>query len=266
VEAAEGTLQVFGVGEPDGEVLAAEFTLEKVFDEVFFGGGGEDAIDGVAGQGCGDALAAEVAQDALAAEELVFAPGRCVGFSEAGVIEGAVLGEAADEGFDGGGIESAGAEFLAEIPGGDGTLGEQGGSIGLEASGVEEFRSFAERHDWSLACTLKAEIPTRRIAVMEERNSLPYFVLGLGVGLAVGLLFAPKPGEETRALLRGRAEEGKDLLKRKSEELRESATDFVERGRDAVSRQREQVVAAVEAGRQAYRETRRVEMPEGDSI
>ncbi len=88
---------------------------------------------------------------------------------------------------------------------------------------------------------------------MDDRNNLPYFLLGMGVGLAVGLLVAPKSGEETRALLKGRAEEGRDYMKRKSSEIRETATDFVERGKDAVLRQREQVLAAVEAGRQAYR-------------
>jgi gas vesicle protein len=91
---------------------------------------------------------------------------------------------------------------------------------------------------------------------MDEKNNLPYFFLGVGVGLAVGLLFAPKSGEETRALLKERAEEGRDLLKRKSSEVRDQATDFYERGKEAVLRQREQVAAAVEAGRQAYRDTR----------
>lgn len=89
---------------------------------------------------------------------------------------------------------------------------------------------------------------------MDEKNNLPYFFLGVGVGLAVGLLFAPKSGEETRSLLKGRAEDGRDFVKRKSGELKESATDFIDRGREAVLRQREQVTAAVEAGRQAYRE------------
>jgi gas vesicle protein len=88
---------------------------------------------------------------------------------------------------------------------------------------------------------------------MDDRNNLPYFLLGMGVGLAVGLLVAPKSGEETRALLKGRAEEGREFVKRKSGEIRETASDFVERGKDAVLRQREQVLAAVEAGRQAYR-------------
>lgn len=89
---------------------------------------------------------------------------------------------------------------------------------------------------------------------MEENNKLPYFFLGIGVGLAVGLLFAPKSGEETRGLLRSKAEDSTDFLKRKTSDLRDQAGDFVERSKEAVLRQREQVAAAVEAGKQAYRE------------
>jgi gas vesicle protein len=101
---------------------------------------------------------------------------------------------------------------------------------------------------------------------MEDRNNLPYFFLGVGVGLAVGLLFAPKSGEETRNLLKGRADEGKDFVKRKSGEIRETASDFIERGREAVIRQREQVAAAVEAGRQAYREAHGSYPPETEGV
>jgi gas vesicle protein len=89
---------------------------------------------------------------------------------------------------------------------------------------------------------------------MNDDKRISYFLLGLGLGIGVGVLFAPKSGEETRELLRSRASEGKDYIKRRSEELRDSATEFVERGRGAVSRQRDQLSAAVEAGKQAYRE------------
>ena len=89
---------------------------------------------------------------------------------------------------------------------------------------------------------------------MEDDNKLGYFFLGLGVGVAVGILFAPQSGEETRAQIRTRASEGKDYVKRRSEDLKESASDLVDRSKDAVQRQREQVAAAVNAGKQAYRE------------
>ena len=89
----------------------------------------------------------------------------------------------------------------------------------------------------------------------DNSNKLSFFFLGLGIGVAVGILFAPKSGQETRELLRGKADEGKDYVKRRTEELRESATDILERGRGAITRQKDQLAAAVEAGRQAYRET-----------
>lgn len=89
---------------------------------------------------------------------------------------------------------------------------------------------------------------------MAEENKFAYFAFGLGVGLAIGVLFAPKSGEETREYIRTKAGEGRDYLKRRTDEVRESAGETVERGRSALSRHREHLSAAVEAGRQAYRE------------
>jgi gas vesicle protein len=97
---------------------------------------------------------------------------------------------------------------------------------------------------------------------MDEENKFSYFFLGLGLGVAVGLLFAPKSGPETRDLIRSKADEGKDYLKRRGTELRGSANEAIEKGRTAVSRQRDNLAAAVEAGKQAYREA--VSSPSGD--
>ena len=90
---------------------------------------------------------------------------------------------------------------------------------------------------------------------MEDDNKFSYFFLGLGLGVAVGLLFAPKSGAETRDLIRSKADEGKEYLKRRSGELRETAGDVIEKGKSAVAKQKDQLAAAVEAGKQAYRET-----------
>lgn len=88
-----------------------------------------------------------------------------------------------------------------------------------------------------------------------EENKATYFFLGLGLGIAAGMLFAPKSGAETRNMIASKANEGKEYLRRRSDELRDSAADAIDRGRQAVGRQRDQFGAAVEAGRQAYRET-----------
>jgi gas vesicle protein len=100
----------------------------------------------------------------------------------------------------------------------------------------------------------------------EDNHNLSYFLVGLGVGIAVGILMAPKSGEETRGYLKEkadegsrylktRAEEGKDYVRRRGDELRESASDLLDKSKDAINRQKEQIASAVEAGRQAYRET-----------
>jgi gas vesicle protein len=80
------------------------------------------------------------------------------------------------------------------------------------------------------------------------------FLLGLGIGVGLGMVFAPQSGEETRDLLRSKADESKDYLKKQSEGLRSSAQTVVDKGRETVNRQRDSINDAIDAGRQAYRD------------
>jgi gas vesicle protein len=111
---------------------------------------------------------------------------------------------------------------------------------------------------------------------MEERSGFGYFLLGLGIGVAAGILWAPKSGEETRQLIadkagegadylkarteegkqyvQQRAAEGKDYLRQQTETLKGTANELLEKGRTTVVKQKENLTAAVEAGKQAYRE------------
>jgi gas vesicle protein len=84
---------------------------------------------------------------------------------------------------------------------------------------------------------------------------LSNFLFGLGVGIGIGMLLAPAAGAETRDLLWAKADEGREYLRQRSSELRDSASDLIERGKEAVGRQRDNISDAVEAGKQAYRET-----------
>jgi gas vesicle protein len=83
-------------------------------------------------------------------------------------------------------------------------------------------------------------------------SKISYFMVGLGIGALVGILFAPKSGEETRDFLAQKADEGREYAQRKARELRERAEDLVERSKQAASRQKETLSAAVDAGRYAY--------------
>jgi gas vesicle protein len=100
---------------------------------------------------------------------------------------------------------------------------------------------------------------------MEERSGFGYFLLGLGIGVAAGILWAPRAGDETRQLLadkagegadylKARAQEGSEYVRQRSEDIKQSASDLYEKGRSTVTRQKETLNAAVEAGRQAYRD------------
>jgi len=88
-----------------------------------------------------------------------------------------------------------------------------------------------------------------------DGNSFVWFLAGLGIGAAVGVLYAPRSGEETREVLLSKAQEGREQVRHRARKAREQAGDWVDRGRDVVSQQKEQFRAAYEAGRQAYRET-----------
>jgi gas vesicle protein len=89
---------------------------------------------------------------------------------------------------------------------------------------------------------------------MEDDNKLSYFFLGLGLGVAAGVLFAPKSGEETRRLLRTKAEEGTDYVKQQADKAKETAADALERSKQTIQKHKDNLASAVEAGKQAYRE------------
>lgn len=91
---------------------------------------------------------------------------------------------------------------------------------------------------------------------MSERNGSGalWFLVGVGIGAVVGLLYAPQSGAETREILMSKAEEGRDFIRKRTRDAREQASQWAERGKEAYNTQKEQIRSAVEAGRQAYRE------------
>jgi gas vesicle protein len=81
-----------------------------------------------------------------------------------------------------------------------------------------------------------------------------WFLTGLGIGAAIGVLYAPHSGRETRETLVSKAEEGKNLVRERAQRAREQASEWVDKGRDVMNQQKEQFKSAYDAGRQAYRE------------
>jgi gas vesicle protein len=92
-----------------------------------------------------------------------------------------------------------------------------------------------------------------------------FFVAGAGIGAVLALLFAPKSGRETRELIArtatdsrdfvaSKVTEGRQLVDEKRRKLTDDFGSFVDKGKDAVQRQKEQLTAAFEAGKAAYHE------------
>ena len=71
------------------------------------------------------------------------------------------------------------------------------------------------------------------------------FVIGALTGAAVALLYAPAKGEETREYLGQKAREGKA-----------KAREAMDQGREYYRDQRENIVTAVERGREAFKQVR----------
>jgi gas vesicle protein len=88
-----------------------------------------------------------------------------------------------------------------------------------------------------------------------DGNGFMWFLAGLGLGALVGVLYAPRSGRETRQAILDAADEGRDYLSTRGREMRDTADQWVTRGKDVLGKQKEQFKAAYEAGRQAYKET-----------
>ncbi|MEJ2010113.1 MAG: YtxH domain-containing protein [Acidobacteriota bacterium] len=85
-------------------------------------------------------------------------------------------------------------------------------------------------------------------------SKVAFFLVGAGIGAIVALLFAPKTGKEAREFIVQRAGESRERVNEKSKEYRQRAEGYVDKARDTVTKQKEQLSAALEAGKQAYRE------------
>jgi gas vesicle protein len=81
-----------------------------------------------------------------------------------------------------------------------------------------------------------------------------YFVLGAAIGAATALLLAPRSGVETRKLILSKARDGADVVATHAKTVVGKTSEYVERGKEVLQQQRDQLSAAIEAGKRAYRE------------
>jgi gas vesicle protein len=99
-------------------------------------------------------------------------------------------------------------------------------------------------------------------------DKLVCFLIGAGVGAITALLFAPKAGIELRSDLTDATRKGLDYARDTGREIgerasgltargKEAVSDLTDRGKELINRQKAQLTAAIEAGKQGYREAKR---------
>ena len=88
----------------------------------------------------------------------------------------------------------------------------------------------------------------------DRLSKLSFFLVGGGIGAIIALLFAPRSGRETREIISQRASDSREHVLSTSRNVGEKVSTYIEKGKEVVSTQREQMAAAIEAGKQAYRE------------
>jgi len=81
-----------------------------------------------------------------------------------------------------------------------------------------------------------------------------FFLIGAAIGAASALLLAPRSGAETRKLIADRARESADIVANRSKAVADMASTYLDRGKETLQQQKEQLSAAFEAGKQAYLE------------
>ena len=84
-------------------------------------------------------------------------------------------------------------------------------------------------------------------------NYVVIFTAGFAAGVAVGALYAPKPGRRLRADLRRAAGRQVDDLRDRVDDLADTARVLVERGKDRAEEMREQFRGTLEKVRQTAR-------------
>jgi gas vesicle protein len=88
------------------------------------------------------------------------------------------------------------------------------------------------------------------------KNSFACFLMGLGTGIGLALLFAPEPGEQIRERIKVKKDEAMESLRKGGGALKEMATDIGGKGQEAVNRATDALTESVADGKQAIDEAR----------
>ena len=83
-------------------------------------------------------------------------------------------------------------------------------------------------------------------------SNAAYFLAGLTIGSLIGIFFAPKSGEGTRAYLSKKVNEEGKHARKKAREFRGRAEDLVDSGKELINETKEQIAAKLEEAGEDY--------------
>jgi gas vesicle protein len=87
-------------------------------------------------------------------------------------------------------------------------------------------------------------------------SNVSNFLVGLGIGATIAILFAPKAGAETRTYIENKMKEGKQYAQERADQIQKDAKNLFDRGEKIVSQEVERIHSAFDAGREAYWQSR----------
>ncbi|MGD0965461.1 MAG: YtxH domain-containing protein [Candidatus Acidiferrales bacterium] len=83
-------------------------------------------------------------------------------------------------------------------------------------------------------------------------SKVGYMAVGLGVGSLISILFTPQSGEDTREYLTDKAKGASGYAQKQARDCRGRAGDLIKHAKEVVSQKKEQIVTAVNVGREVY--------------
>ena len=87
-------------------------------------------------------------------------------------------------------------------------------------------------------------------------ESLFTFVVGVGAGAALGILFAPRSGQDTRDILKESANDLVDTVNEGFDEAMSATRDCARRAQDGIEEAKDHLRQAVGAGERAYHDAK----------